>query len=99
MPAWRALAGLELTQDNRAAATAFVRLQQVNLAVPRPGLLYELWRSTHPPLGERIDFCNRYRPWERGEPLRYGHLFAGDQPARQPGMRAVPSRDIVSIGR
>jgi STE24 endopeptidase len=74
--------GLELTQDNRAAATAFVRLQQANLDVPRPGLLYELWRSTHPPLGERIDFCNRYRPWEQGEPLRYGHLFAGGRPAR-----------------
>jgi hypothetical protein len=34
-----------------------------------------MWRATHPPLGERIDFCNRYRPWETGGSLHYGHLF------------------------
>jgi STE24 endopeptidase len=67
--------GLEITQDNRAAASAFVKLQAENLANPRPGPLFKLWRATHPPLGERIDFCNRYRPWETGDPLRYGHLF------------------------
>lgn len=67
--------GLELTRDNYAAATAFVELQQQNLANPRPGWLYKLWRSSHPPLGERIDFCNRYKPWETGEPMRYDHLF------------------------
>lgn len=67
--------GLEITRDNHAAATAFVKLQAENLGVPRPGLLYKLWRASHPPIGERIDFCNAYRPWERGEPLRYEHLF------------------------
>jgi Zn-dependent protease with chaperone function len=67
--------GLEITRDNHAAATAFVRLQSENLANPRPGLLYKLWRATHPPLGERIDFCNNYRPWKSGESLRYGDLF------------------------
>ena len=66
--------GLELTRDNRAAATAFVKLQEENLGNPRPGLLVKLWRASHPPLGERIDFCNTYRPWERNEPLVYGHL-------------------------
>lgn len=64
--------GLELTRDNRAAAEAFVRLQQENLSHPRPGALYRTWRASHPPLGERIDFCNGYRPWAEGEPLRYG---------------------------
>lgn len=64
--------GLELTRDNRAAALAFVKLQGENLGNPYPGPLYKLWRASHPPLGERIDFCNRYRPWETGEPLRYG---------------------------
>ncbi len=68
--------GLEITQDNHAAASAFVKLQHENLGVPRPGTLYKLWRATHPTLGERIDFCNSYRPWETGEPLEYGHLFA-----------------------
>jgi Zn-dependent protease with chaperone function len=61
---------LELTRDNRAAATTFVRLQEENLNVPRPGLLYLLWRGSHPSLADRIDFANRYRPWEKGEQLR-----------------------------
>ena len=65
--------GLEITRDNRSAATAFVKLQQENLGNPRPGWLYKTWRSTHPPLGERIDFCNAYRPWETGGEVRYGN--------------------------
>lgn len=67
--------GLEITKDNRSAATAFVKFQHENLSNPRPGILYKLWRSTHPSLAERIEFCNTYRPWEKGEPLKYGHLF------------------------
>lgn len=55
---------LELTQNNHAAATAFVRLQDENLGYPRPGLLYVLWRGNHPSLAERIEFANRYRPWK-----------------------------------
>jgi STE24 endopeptidase len=72
--------GLEITHDNRDCATAFVKLQQENLSVPRPGLLYKLWRASHPPLGERIDFCNEYRPWETGEPLEYGDLITSTPP-------------------
>ena len=67
--------GLEITQNSRSAATAFVKLQQENLGNPRPGPLYKLWRSTHPALADRIDDCNNYRPWETGEPLTYGDLF------------------------
>jgi STE24 endopeptidase len=67
--------GLEITRNNHAAATAFVKLQQENLGVPRRGLLYKLWRADHPLLGERIDFCNAYRPWDEGKPGRYEHLF------------------------
>jgi STE24 endopeptidase len=66
---------LELTRDNHAAATTFVRLQEENLSVPRPGPFYMLWRGSHPALGDRVDFANRYRPWEKKEPLRYGHLI------------------------
>jgi STE24 endopeptidase len=62
---------LELTRDNRAAATSFVRLQEKNLVVPRPGWLYLMWRGSHPPLADRVDLANRYRPWETGEALRY----------------------------
>jgi hypothetical protein len=30
---------------------------------------------SHPPVGERIDFFNSYRPWESGQPLVYGNRF------------------------
>jgi STE24 endopeptidase len=66
---------IEITRDNHAMATAFVKLQQENLGVPRPHPLLVIFRSSHPPLGERIDFANSYKPWERGEPLRYEPLF------------------------
>jgi STE24 endopeptidase len=61
---------IELTRNNRAAATTFVRLQEENLSVPRPGALYILWRGSHPSLGDRIDFANSYRPWDLGQKLR-----------------------------
>jgi Zn-dependent protease with chaperone function len=67
--------GLEITRDNYSAATAFATLQQENLGVPRPGPLYIWWRASHPPLGERIDFSNDYRPWESNQPLVYESYF------------------------
>jgi len=67
--------GLEITQDNQAAARAFVRLHDENLAVPQTGLLYRLWRGSHPDLADRIEFANRYRPWSHGGALRYGDRF------------------------
>jgi STE24 endopeptidase len=67
--------GLELTRDNRAAATTFVKLQMENLNIPRPGPIYTLLRASHPSLGDRVDFANSYHPWATGEPLRYGRLF------------------------
>ena len=67
--------GLEITQNNQAAAEAFLALQQQNLGNPRPGKLYIFWRASHPPLGSRVDFCNSYCPWKRGKPLEYGQLF------------------------
>jgi len=67
--------GLEITRNNRAGATGFVKLQQENLGVPRPHILVKLWRASHPTLGERIDFCNEYRPWRKGETLQYDKLF------------------------
>ena len=66
---------LEIRQNNHAAAMSFVKLQEENLAIPRPGWLYKFWRSSHPSLGDRIDFCNNYRPWEEGKPLKYESLF------------------------
>jgi STE24 endopeptidase len=68
--------GLDLTHDNHAAATAFVALQQQNLAVPRPGPLYKIFRASHPPIGERVDFINSYRPWASGERGKYDDRFS-----------------------
>jgi Zn-dependent protease with chaperone function len=70
--------GLELTRDSRSAATAFVKLQAENLMVPRPARIYEVWRASHPSLADRITFCNEYRAWTTGAPLRYGDRFAAD---------------------
>ena len=67
--------GLEMTQTNHSAGTAFVKLQEDALANPRPGLMFKLWRESHPPLGERIDFTNEYHPWRDGRPLAYGDRF------------------------
>lgn len=54
---------LELTHTNHSGAIAFVKLQTENLGNPRPGVLYQVFRSTHPSIGDRIDFCNAYHPW------------------------------------
>jgi Zn-dependent protease with chaperone function len=67
--------GLEITQTNHSAGTAFVKLQQEALGNPWPGPLFKLWRADHPPLGERIEFSNAYHPWREGQPLRYGALL------------------------
>lgn len=56
--------GLELTANREAAARAFVRLHDENLAVARPSRVYRIFRSSHPTLGDRIDFCNAWRPGE-----------------------------------
>jgi Zn-dependent protease with chaperone function len=71
---------IEITRDNLAAARTFVRLQQDNLAVARTGFLYHVWRASHPDLADRIEFANSYRPWVRGEPLRYGDRFRTAEP-------------------
>ncbi len=61
---------LDLTHLNRSAARAFVDLQRENLSIPRRPLLEKLWRSTHPCIADRIEFCNTYRPWD--EPTSAG---------------------------
>jgi STE24 endopeptidase len=67
---------LDLTHSNHAAATAFVKLQKENLSNPRPGWLYKLFRSSHPSIGERIDFCNSYRPPLSSRPASGGNDMA-----------------------
>jgi Zn-dependent protease with chaperone function len=62
--------GLELTRDPYAAATGFIALQKQNLAVPRPGPLYKIWRASHPPIGERVDAINAWAAAHDGERAR-----------------------------
>ena len=69
--------GLEITQDSDAAARAFVKLNSVNLALARPNAFLHAIRESHPTLAERIEFANTYRPWERGERLKYQEHFSG----------------------
>jgi Zn-dependent protease with chaperone function len=67
--------GLELTYDNQAAAETFVKLGEGALINPRPGNIYKTWRSTHPPIAERVEFCNQYCPWQEKKPLTYESYF------------------------
>ena len=59
---------LKLTRANHSAGISFVKLQGENLSNPRPGLIYRIFRASHPSIGERIDFCNSYHPWLTDEP-------------------------------
>jgi STE24 endopeptidase len=83
---------LDLTRSNHAAGTAHVKLLSENLGYPRPGLLYKIFRASHPSAGERIDFANSYHPWRRdGEP----NQKRGDQ---QPVVRHADSALIPRPG-
>ena len=63
--------GLELTHENHAAATVFVKLMQVGLGVDRPGAIFTIWFDSHPCIADRIEFCNTYHSWETGQPPKY----------------------------
>jgi STE24 endopeptidase len=52
---------VELTHDPHAGAAAFVKLQQENLSNPRPGLLFTIMRSSHPSIGQRVDYLNSWQ--------------------------------------
>ncbi len=71
--------GLEITHYNHSAASGFVKIEKENLGYPRPGLLFTIWLGTHPSTGDRIDFFNNYKPWEKGEPLKYERYFGREK--------------------
>jgi STE24 endopeptidase len=64
--------GLEMTHDNRAAASTFIKRQNEAMGIPYPGWLERTFRLDHPSLGDRITFANNYHPWDQGKPLVYG---------------------------
>jgi STE24 endopeptidase len=53
---------LDHTAYKHSAGMSFIKLQKENLSNPRPGLIYKIFRSSHPSIGERIDFVNSYQP-------------------------------------
>jgi Zn-dependent protease with chaperone function len=67
--------GLELTHNNHAAATAFVKMVQKSDYVYQPAPIIQFWYGSHPTAAERIEFCNQYRPWESGQPSKYQNYF------------------------
>lgn len=62
---------LELTKDNEAVISSTIKLHENSLILPNVGLVYKLWNYNHPTFGERVDFANKYRPWEEHKELKY----------------------------
>ena len=60
--------GLELTHQNEAMASAFVKFAEDSKVDPNPPRFIEWWRYSHPSLGRRIDFVMHYHPWAEGKP-------------------------------
>jgi Zn-dependent protease with chaperone function len=52
---------LELTHDNLAAASSFVKLAEDSKVNPWPTPLMKYWRYSHPPLGERVRFALEWK--------------------------------------
>lgn len=63
---------LELTKDNSAAISSFEKMTKDSITLKNPGIIYKFWNYDHPTMGERIEFCKNYKPWESNEPLKYG---------------------------
>ncbi|PJI07794.1 MULTISPECIES: M48 family metallopeptidase [Clostridium] len=69
---------VELTHDNEAGVNMFKKLAVKNLSVMQPDRWYEIWKSTHPSLEERIDFVKDYEPWKENKTLKYGKYINRD---------------------
>lgn len=70
--------GLRMTGDGQAAARAFVKLSEDNLALPNPPPFFQFWFGSHPTLQERID---RALAYERDHPRPLPTLGVQDLPA------------------
>jgi Zn-dependent protease with chaperone function len=68
--------GLEITHDNHACAMVFVKFMRHDLAYPTPSPVIEFFRSSHPSVSDRMNFCNTYHPWLDGRAGRYSNYIA-----------------------
>ena len=66
--------GLELTHQNHEAARVFVGDVQSGRVAPNWDTFFLIFQATHPSVAQRIEFANRYKPWETGTPLVYGNV-------------------------
>jgi STE24 endopeptidase len=66
--------GLELTHQNHEAATVFVGDVQSGKVAPDWDTFFLIFQAGHPSVAQRIEFANRYKPWEKGTPLVYGNV-------------------------
>ena len=64
--------GLELTHENAANAALYARWAKDFPA--DYDRFFLIFRATHPSLADRIAMANGYKPWEHGQPLRYGDV-------------------------
>lgn len=62
---------LELTKDNEATVSSTIKLHEGSLILPTTGIVYKLWNYNHPTFKERVEFANKYKPWEENKPLKY----------------------------
>jgi STE24 endopeptidase len=67
--------GIEITHDNQACATTFVKFMRHDLAYPTPSPFFEFFRASHPSVSERINFCNTYHPWLDGSVGQYSNYI------------------------
>jgi len=68
---------LEITHDNHACATTFIKFMRHDLAYPTPSPFFEFLRAGHPSVSDRIGFCNTYHPWLDGGVGRYSSNISG----------------------
>jgi len=64
--------GLELSHENAAAARLFASWAQQGTDWFQPDAFALAFYYTHPPIAERIEMANMYRPWREGKALSYG---------------------------
>ena len=84
--------GLEITQTNHSAGTAFVKLQEDALGNPWPGPLFKLWRA------ESSAARRAHRVQQRLSPVARGRAAALRGPVQELTSQRVPTLGIRGSG-
>jgi STE24 endopeptidase len=62
-----------VADPNAAEVHALQVLGEEDLADPDPSPFIKFWIYDHPPLEERMQFAETYKPWAEGKPLEFLH--------------------------